>query len=490
MARVYFDTNVFSNLRANKDAKFQELNNLLKIYQLKLSFYFSIAHIRDKRKDSSDFKFRDFEFMEGFVGDNYLAYDPIKKRPSFYLATPLMAFNDHHPESEFSLTKNFFEPSEDDEESAKDLKSTIKTLFSSIPLQLPERSYDTLTDNQKQLMSELIPAEKNDLNFFDMIQSVSGFIRKINTDTLMYKELRNMIYTGINNGGLNLNPDTDFNEALKHTAVQKSFTDFVKDNMHTQDKSKIPFYDYYNVAYAMLDAFGISKDKLTAKNELSNMRNDGMHSYFASYCDYFVTDDKTTILKSNAMYGLSEVKTKVVTVDEFKTLLPNLLADFDEDWDWFTKKIINDLTRAGRQFADVIGDKTVYRLDSNHRYLDFFDAVLEVKGSNSYEVILFKGESNLLSEPSFSEQAQIINRALVIFGNDIEGIEGFDYKEIENGNTDTAFRKWIVGDFIYELKVSELINKYALVITWPEIIPKSIPWYKRLLKLLIKHKVE
>lgn len=55
MPRIYFGTNVFSNLRVNAKPKYQLLNKLIEERKDRLSLYFSIAHIRDKRKDQSGY---------------------------------------------------------------------------------------------------------------------------------------------------------------------------------------------------------------------------------------------------------------------------------------------------------------------------------------------------------------------------------------------------------------------------------------------------
>jgi hypothetical protein len=88
MARIYFDSNVFSKLRNNNIEKYKTLNEVLKKYKDNLVFVFSHAHLRDKVNDLTDYKYLDFEFMQEFVIDNYLSYHLLEKYTSFYLATP------------------------------------------------------------------------------------------------------------------------------------------------------------------------------------------------------------------------------------------------------------------------------------------------------------------------------------------------------------------------------------------------------------------
>ncbi len=94
MTRLYFDTNIFSYLKQPIEGDFSKLEEAIKLYRGNLSFVFSPAHIRDKRKDKTDKKMEDFHFMESFVMDNYLSYHGIEGKTTFYLATPKTVFDD------------------------------------------------------------------------------------------------------------------------------------------------------------------------------------------------------------------------------------------------------------------------------------------------------------------------------------------------------------------------------------------------------------
>jgi len=408
MPRIYFDTNVFSNLKTDKEEPFIEINRLFKTYKNILSFYFSVAHIRDKKKDLTNYKFEDYEFMEKIVGDNYLAYHLLEKRTSFYLATPLMVYNDS--KDDFDVLTDFFEPKVDDEASILFHKKFIKNLFSTIPFNVNRTSHNSLSENQKKLMGELLPLDKANPTLFDLMQNIPLFTRKIFADSSLYKQLRNLIDKGVNNGAIDLSDNVDFNLALKETSVQKTFLEFITDNMHYKDKSQIPFYEFYSCCYNMLDVFGISKDKITQKNTLDNSFNDGLHSNFAQYCDYFITDDSKTRIKSKALYKLFNIETQVISVNEFKTILVEILADAEDSLSYFINKLTYDLQTAGKQELMVNNEKTIFKLDRNHMYLDFFDTVLEVSSDDCIEIIIFKGEANALSEPSYYEQSLIIKK--------------------------------------------------------------------------------
>ncbi|MDN3581368.1 hypothetical protein [Mucilaginibacter flavus] len=409
--------------------------------------------------------------METLVGDNYLAYDPIEKNTSFYLATPLMVFEDNS-EDDLSILENFFEPKDGDDPMIKILKSTIKNMLTTMPLNDIVGSMDTGHEGQRKIIAELFPMDKDNPTFFDMVKTMSEFTLKIFADSNLYKDLRNMIYTGVNNGKMTLDENLDFNEALKETIIQKSYLEFVSESIKVRGQGEVPYYDLYLMAYNMLDIFGIKKDKITAKNSLVNLHNDGMHTFFAQYCDYYVTDDATTTLKCQALYKLFGIETKVISVDAFIRLLPEIFSDFDEDREWFSRKLIFDLQNSSYRAPEFLDNKSVQRMEKHCMYLDFFDAIVKIDDGSRTELVIFKGYSHQLSNPSWSEQAQIIDRALAIFGGDIDSKGRFEYKDHNRNLSDELVsRKWEQGNLTFELRPYEMINNnYALIITFPQSI--------------------
>lgn len=461
MPRIYFDTNVFSNLRINTQPKFQLLNKLLEEREGRLSIYFSIGHIRDKRKDNSEYKFLDFDFMESLTGDNYLAYDPIEKKPSFYLATPKMVYDDDHPEEEYASIVNFFEPSEDDDDIIGPLKAFFKTTFGNMPIGIDSSIFEDLPEEQKKLVSSFLPMNE-EATMLDMMKSMMSFTEELHADGPLYKELRTMIDKGMNNGIVTLNGEVDFNEALKDTVLKQTFFDYVKSTIYHKDKENIPFYDFFQLAYNTLDMLGISKDKITKKNTLGNLQNDGMHAYFAGYCDYFVTDDKMITSKTKAMNNLMGISTTVLSVDKFNELLPSLISEQRDDWEMLKNKLMWDVQNSRRKEPEEFGNAVIRRLAESHRYLDYFDAVIEVTKPEERKMIAFKSISNSLSSPSFSECQKIITAALNSIGKDDDEKLIFDY-HLPKDRIDQK-RRWTLSKNMFaELDFQpELEGKYGL----------------------------
>lgn len=395
MSRIYFDSNIYSYLRANSQPLYQQLNELLSLYKTNLTFFFSHAHIRDKKKDSTQHKFADFTFMESFTQDNYLSYHILRKNTSQYLATPLMAFND---EKDFGEEYLQYTP-----------------------------------------------------------------------DTQAYKDVRKLIDEGINNGkfSLNSNNKLNFNEALKDSVLQKTFIEFVSDSTIKNEKGQALYYDFYSVAYHSLDLLGIKKDKLNDKNGYANLLNDGLHSYYARYCDYLITADDNLRKKSKALYSLFDVHTMVLSVEEFINLLPSIGRSTDENVFIFFEKLSSDIRETERTQTRIEDNREASALLIKNKYFNFFDFIMEVKEDGFTHYILRKLPDNILSAPNYREKGMIIDRCIPVLGYDLMQKGTFNFaKEVEEIENNTWLgRVWKVGSVVIFLQRNKALNEFCMMIS-------------------------
>lgn len=175
MSRIYFDSNVFSNLRINNDPKYQQLNLLLSEYKKNLSIFFSHAHIRDKLKDSSEYKFLDFSFMETLTGDNYISYDGSKNISNFYLATPLMAYTDEYDTpNDFQSLLKAINDGLGNSIVAKQVMSILKAQLEQ-EITIDKSVFQSLKNSEKEVISKFIPFDKQKLTVSDIISSQLQF---------------------------------------------------------------------------------------------------------------------------------------------------------------------------------------------------------------------------------------------------------------------------------------------------------------------------
>lgn len=127
-------------------------------------FFFSLAHVRDKKNDTSEKKIADFEFMETLTKDKYLAYHPIEKRTSHYLAAPIMVFNDDKDDNfDIRSVLDLFTPSDADEPILKSAKALMSHLVD-IPL-TNEIDLTIVPDEQKEMLSKFFPVNKSSVTW-------------------------------------------------------------------------------------------------------------------------------------------------------------------------------------------------------------------------------------------------------------------------------------------------------------------------------------
>lgn len=71
--------------------------------------------------------------------------------------------------------------------------------------------------------------------------------------------------------------------------------------------------------FNFLDILGYWTDRITDKSSIARV-NDAAHVFFASGCDYFVSDDKRARNKAMVAYELFDIKTQVYSYEEFKKI--------------------------------------------------------------------------------------------------------------------------------------------------------------------------
>ncbi|NJI73215.1 hypothetical protein HCX49_08355 [Sphingobacterium kitahiroshimense] len=462
MARIYFDTNVFSNLRRNEVDAFQALKNRITELDHSLSFFFSVAHIRDKEKDKSDFKFDDFKFMESITKNNYLAYDPINKITNYYLATPQEVFEDEIGEDySFNFSKLLAEQDEDD-----DFLKDMKRMFSSKIIDLKCLNTDSLTVDHSALIKKMLPQGNKRVSLSDILDQQIKFNADLYENYDSYKQLRTLLDQEINKGKITLKNNFDFNSALQNTQINKTFFEYVKDLMYQPDKNNLPFYEYYLMSYKLLDMLGISKDKLSHKNSLNNQDNDGLHSYFASYCDFFVSDDAKIREKSKALYNSFDIETIVLSSSEFLGKLVELFEIRQNTLKRFLEKLVYIFVNFEKENEVELNGLKISKFKKSFLFFGFFNSIIQVQyPDNCFSFFMFKSQSHNLSEPNYHELNQIINYAIEQFGIDLDMKGKCNLEVGEKYPKDFFDRKWHFGNFFFELCHSEIVDgKYTFAV--------------------------
>lgn len=66
--------------------------------------------------------------------------------------------------------------------------------------------------------------------------------------------------------------------------------------------------------FELLDLLGYWKDKYNDKSNYARLW-DSNHCFYASYCDYFISNDKRTVNKSKVVYSLYNITTQIISPD-------------------------------------------------------------------------------------------------------------------------------------------------------------------------------
>lgn len=106
---------------------------------------------------------------------------------------------------------------------------------------------------------------------------------------------------------------TEIDKKLKLTGQDFTFDKLI-DLSIEQSKGVNNRYNRTTIAFELLDVFGFYKDKFTEKSNYARLW-DSIHTYYASYCDYFITNDKNTRQKASVVYHLNNINTKILPLN-------------------------------------------------------------------------------------------------------------------------------------------------------------------------------
>lgn len=422
MIRIYFDTNVFINLESNEAEIFKELNEALKLYKNNLTFFFSHAHIRDKKKATDEKKKAAyFKFVETIVADNYIHQYSSTERSRIFLATPTMVFDQELPE--FDLNSLFTKSENDDI-----VLSSLRDLILNLQVPINKYLFENIPDADNKVLHEIFPLDKEVITVSDIMQRMVEFWQKLLTDNTAYKELRKYIDGHLNNGKYaDDNAGIDFNEAFKNSFFNKTFSEFVENSFNSS--KQVPYYDYYLQSYSMLDMLCISKEKITKKNGLNNMSVDGLHSYYAQSCDYFITDDESLLRKSKALYNLHGIETKILNVSEFLDILPAIASNTENSVEDFIEKFIGDVKHGVRGEPEIYADGiTAMVIQIPNKYFNLFDQMIQITlptGAFFFTLVI----NNDRYIPIHRELETTVNWCMRLFGIDAQCLGTFSFDE-------------------------------------------------------------
>lgn len=299
MQYIYFDWNVFQDIKQETKAEY-----LTKIDEAKRTgflFPYSEAHIRDLLKSKNEEEnIKDLKFINLLTDKRCLRYES-EFIIDYYDSLNLYEDIQSNTNTTYNSTKIFsFNPYKIDI-----TKIEKDNLF-----------YEYLIKNNNTMTSDLLEKIINDSfnkifddnNYFKMFRKSIQNIPKL----LELSKLHDFF-------------DNKFIIAMEKDKkyISENFIEIFKDFLKLSDKTidKIPYGEKITTAYRFLDNLPAFSEKISKKNGVSNISNDGLHCWYASNAKYFVTNDSKMLEKTELVFLNFKIKTKIKTKTEFLNIL-------------------------------------------------------------------------------------------------------------------------------------------------------------------------
>jgi hypothetical protein len=291
---IYFDTMIISHLR--NGTKYNDINGYIIKNENTNTFLYSKAHIYDLMNDKTDEKYLDLEFIGKYFGNNYLLKS-FNQPPKIFQVRPLDAY-----EEELADGNNPLNNLDDlfDEPYLKIFNELLNfpiNITNEINLDLVE-----LPNNYKSYLKNLFSS----VTIKELINVQNDFQNKMYEDKTLYKYLRssnknNQSIVLIDNyKNFNILEDKIFIKNDKKMTFIEYIDSCISISITSPEER---YYHRFCMGYSIQNSMGLDSEKNNKAN-FKNTFHDGLHAFYASYCDLLITDDYGIIEKSQLMYKL------------------------------------------------------------------------------------------------------------------------------------------------------------------------------------------
>lgn len=454
MIRIYLDSNVFRYIKPSHPSYNQELHDLMNKIKEEVILIYSSAHLDDLKDSTERYRSEDLLFMTNYVKDHFFYRDPIKKVTDWYQVKPIDAYNSFNFDAMDGVLKKPFDFNElfkdlGQGEEGKLVKTLIDNIFNQ-PISSLGEIITPPNENEpgKEMFDKVFPGYRPEMSLKDFMSSMGPFVGKLMEDSNEVSEIRKYIERYLKSDSFNFQKwGMEFNEKLKDK-LGKSFLEMI-DGMILENQ-KDDFYLRFNYAYTLLEMFNITQERSGKKSKLKkfnywSLSRDSDHGYFASICDYLVTDDKGLQVKASIVYTLFGIETKILSTKDLVEQGISFISSesgFDEFGKNFSYNIknsepisIESVIENRNIIASYELKRTLFGL-FNHMYIidyhhkKYRACVLSFRrGPNDTRIAFMKREIEI-----------VVNRFVEVFGKDLNGRE--NYLTTESFENDEAIRVW------------------------------------------------
>lgn len=471
MERIYFDKQIFSYLFKATSPTYTKFLEDLYANDDNFTFCFSHAHLLDLKNDKTEIKYKELEFIETLVKDNYLTYDSTQKNAFCFIAKPLEAFRDIEvDEPPFSLS-NFFKDIDLSFATQEQKEQILLTqnIFENQKIDFNFPQVDDIPEELREPLSAVLPLGVDSLTMVEWSEHLMGMLKLLEEDKKVYKGVRNVVDKYVNNGKFTVDiNEIDFNDDLKNSVIGKTFVEYVNQNLNPNGDKEITNYDFFTNAYFTLDLLGISKES-SKTVKFKNVMNDGFHSYYGAFCDYVVSDDQGFLKKSNVMYKLLGIKTKVFHIDDFIQYFYLLKENKEKDAKTFITLLINDIKNGLviKSWNSIKYDRHTKTIRPLHNYLGYFNTIDVIDEEKQNFIYLSRIVQNYSNFSFYREYEGVVNKAVRLFGIDKNRKSFFEWEqEIEEIEKKTwQGRFWEFDTFKILLEINMGNGKFSLLVS-------------------------
>jgi hypothetical protein len=257
------------------------------------------------------------------------------------------------------------------------LSTNMKTYYENV---LSNGKYN---QDEKSLIDIFMPSLKQGFSIQDLLAESVMLVQKMENRKTFCLELREKIKKtdwAVESNSGNWDTSLVINNIDTGLLKKKNAQSFrtILNNALAINSKQIDNFQYFKTAYLLLDMLGYKSDRFQKENSsFKNTFTDSEHSYFSTYCDYFVVDDKNLRAKSSVLLNEFNLNTKILHSSEVIAVLENkihkniCMANFDELLNLATEE---NLVHNETQY-DTNGVRgEVYKLP--FFYLNFFTHVL------------------------------------------------------------------------------------------------------------------
>lgn len=357
MLKIYLDWNIITHL---KDEQNSDLFAFLLENKNKFIFPYSKAHIKDllvSKDANNNYYEQDFQLLAEICEHHLLEHEHNINNPYPYKCYPKDYLEIKNAELELfssGFSKCTFYKFLDENGLNPDYFMSILKKEKIEPFVIPliNKTIGNLAD-LFSLMFEYGPTLFNDKKTPKQIQS---YIQTTTNDS-QYRKIQGSNSTNI------------FKEldAAVFPQTNKNFVELIENPIAERSKSNL---ELFTSLYLTLNLSGFFSDK---NRNLQNIYTDSEHAYYASSCDFFVSNDSRLREKTDAIYRQYNIQTKIISSEELITIMTEELTHSYDIKHMFT----HDLPIYGEPIRTE-GENNVYK-QLPYRFLGIFNYCINLR---------------------------------------------------------------------------------------------------------------